>query len=683
MGSLILLLLVIDRRAKVVARAKVWQERERLLAQRRQANDAERAEWEQRRLALHLSLYRQNQEITAELDRLRRESKNRSSQNEAEQIQSRELVERVRAESAWVQSAQYELARIVDEATTRGQQTDAQHKELARVDAELAELEKTLLDLQAARQREQETYSFIPYAGRLGDTRPPIYVECQDARLLFHPGGPCVQPSEITSGRLRAEIERQAAHGPPNGPAGAKPYVLFVVRPDGIVTYYRALAALKNVSVDYGYELVEKDWKLDFSSTPRPGSQLASGATNRGAERSGWPQGALSETARRVVAHDGTNQVGPSLGPHAMFSPSGSGSDANSDSGALMGGHPESGPEPVTSLVPQHGAGSQGWPQGALSETARSVVAGHSSNQVGPSLGQQGMLSPSGPGSGPNADSAAPMGGFLASGSGPVTGPVPQLGPQFGGPMVAQGGGSRDQALTPSGGFLQGLDRGSTSGQTGVPSTLPASASPQQAPNQAGNVPESLSSARPASVPVGMSRATKGSGSEDGTANSAGQAGSSPWHQTAHGSSGETAGLSGEQSGSENSGRRSSSRQDRPLLIDDGREFTITIECAADYLTLVPPGLRIAVQSQQSGLSLEDRLRNGVRQTIARRQAMVLPGDSPYRPTIRFIVLPAGLRTYYRAYPALEALRVPMRREDRPVDRRQSIETFRPFPAEP
>ena len=49
---------------------------------------------------------------------------------------------------------------------------------------------------------------------------------------------------------------------------------------------------------------------------------------------------------------------------------------------------------------------------------------------------------------------------------------------------------------------------------------------------------------------------------------------------------------------------------------------------------------------------------------IARRQATVRPGEPPYRPMIRFRVLPDGLRTYHLAYPALEALHVPMTREN-------------------
>jgi len=37
-----------------------------------------------------------------------------------------------------------------------------------------------------------------------------------------------------------------------------------LVDPDGIVTYYRTLAALRNLKVDFGYEFVESGWVLDF-----------------------------------------------------------------------------------------------------------------------------------------------------------------------------------------------------------------------------------------------------------------------------------------------------------------------------------------------------------------------------------------------------------------------------------
>jgi hypothetical protein len=62
-------------------------------------------------------------------------------------------------------------------------------------------------------------------------------------------------------------------------------------------------------------------------------------------------------------------------------------------------------------------------------------------------------------------------------------------------------------------------------------------------------------------------------------------------------------------------------------------------------------------------------LLQAVRQLIARRQAGVRPGDPPYRPQVRFLVHPDGLRTYHLAYPALEPLGVPLTRQNYEPDR--------------
>ena len=44
-------------------------------------------------------------------------------------------------------------------------------------------------------------------------------------------------------------------------------YVLFLIRPNGIGNYYRALASLKGYRLDFGYELIDQDWQLDFGGT--------------------------------------------------------------------------------------------------------------------------------------------------------------------------------------------------------------------------------------------------------------------------------------------------------------------------------------------------------------------------------------------------------------------------------
>jgi hypothetical protein len=86
------------------------------------------------------------------------------------------------------------------------------------------------------------------------------------------------------------------------------------------------------------------------------------------------------------------------------------------------------------------------------------------------------------------------------------------------------------------------------------------------------------------------------------------------------------------------------------------------LECTADALVLYPGGKRFPVQAlaEDGGRALVQT----VRDLIARRQAMVHPGEPPYRPQLRFLVRPDGLRTFYEAYPVLEAVQVPMSRQN-------------------
>jgi hypothetical protein len=45
--------------------------------------------------------------------------------------------------------------------------------------------------------------------------------------------------------------------------------VLFLIRPEGIASYYQAQAGLKGYDLDFGYELVDQDWVLDFNGDPK------------------------------------------------------------------------------------------------------------------------------------------------------------------------------------------------------------------------------------------------------------------------------------------------------------------------------------------------------------------------------------------------------------------------------
>lgn len=94
------------------------------------------------------------------------------------------------------------------------------------------------------------------------------------------------------------------------------------------------------------------------------------------------------------------------------------------------------------------------------------------------------------------------------------------------------------------------------------------------------------------------------------------------------------------------------------------RDWVIQLECTADAVIL--PGGVQQVPKNNLGRSNDPNnpLLVAMRQMIQRRQATLRPGEAPYRPHIRFLVRPDGLRTYYLAFPALEALKVPMTREN-------------------
>lgn len=283
MGSLILLLLVIDRRAKAVARAKAWQailqaeaQETHMAAAHKAELERRQAELERRSRLLHTRLLEQEQELVLQV---------RTTLSQAETTAQSVLEDqtRVKETEAKIEEGKAELSRRKAEIETRRAELsqtakldEASRAELTRLAMELQKLERTLVDLKAVRQQRQEsTYSLVPYRGRRGDTRRPLYVECTADGVIFHPDRLAVGGIDLAPKAIRDEVERRLAAQPPADSAAKKPYLLMLVRPNGIVNYYRALSALHGLQVDFGYEFIEQDWVLDFpkdddSIVPQP-----------------------------------------------------------------------------------------------------------------------------------------------------------------------------------------------------------------------------------------------------------------------------------------------------------------------------------------------------------------------------------------------------------------------------
>jgi hypothetical protein len=285
MGALILLLLVLDRRAKIVALLQAKNEMAQLQAGKEQRDQARshqqaederlaqerKAEWLKRSQELHALLAQEEQQVVGQIEEA-------ADQLAAATIKLQTEAERAEQEKKLLQIAK---ARLVgtgqtvkaqqEAAANAEQQTAAAKRELERQAIELAQLEQTLAGMKALRERQKNTYSLVPYLGRRGDNRRPVYVECGDTAVIFHPDKVVLEGMGLTGPRLRAEVEKRIAQQRDKSPVQpgkdkSRPYLLMLVRPNGIVNYYRTQEALAGMDIDFGYEFIEPDWVLDFSA---------------------------------------------------------------------------------------------------------------------------------------------------------------------------------------------------------------------------------------------------------------------------------------------------------------------------------------------------------------------------------------------------------------------------------
>ena len=266
MGSLILLLLVLDRRAKVVARAKERERQESVLAQHSQVERERMLALEQKRAELRQRLQSQQAALHTNLDSLQTELQRKKQETLQEQSRTAELKARLaalRQVLAREQEGYEQEKQRSANVSTKKRQVLSEHEALAR---ELVNLERALADVIAFRKRQAQTYSLVPFLGKSGENRRPVYVECQASQVIVHPERMIASTvSWDGSSQLQALAQKLAGRLKANADeTKQKPYVLFLVRPDGITTYYNVLAALGVRNIDSGYELIDADWALDF-----------------------------------------------------------------------------------------------------------------------------------------------------------------------------------------------------------------------------------------------------------------------------------------------------------------------------------------------------------------------------------------------------------------------------------
>jgi hypothetical protein len=291
MGALILVLVAMDRQSRLAAQQKAQEEAQRVLddqvkvlADRRSEYEAKkrtlRQVWEGKRDALLARVGAEEAALQAELKLIQArlaKAARRVDDEEGDVARLREKLQDERARLLAEQKALDDARKDADAMARKATSTDRTRAQLA---GELERLEKSLKEMKESRKRDANTYSVIPYFGKRGENRRPIYVECAEGVVIFHPDRQ--QLSEACDADVKEQLARRAAaqrrRMAAAGAQDARPYVMLLVRPNGVRCYYQVQSALRELGVEYGYEFVDADWILQApadDALPPPADQVA------------------------------------------------------------------------------------------------------------------------------------------------------------------------------------------------------------------------------------------------------------------------------------------------------------------------------------------------------------------------------------------------------------------------
>lgn len=596
MGALIVVLLTMDRKARLVARAKAEgvlrkqsEERESAIALARREQEKRyadlRAAWQIRQDALRKAVDAEDAKLDTELREVRTRLADASRRLAAELEQLRSTRTRLANEKTKLNEAEATLAAAQNQAANEMQRIERTEAARTKLAANLESMERTLKDIEADRQRDTNTYSLIPYHGKRGANQRPVYVECADKGLIFHPDKTRIPHDETKT--LRAEVTRRLSA------SGARPYLMLLVRPNGIESYYRVRASVSDLDVLFGYEMVDADWQFHIPDEPPP---VASGAT----------------------------ETGPQLGSRGSSTP-----------GVIIG---KSG---AASLMPRNTPELEAGERGVSTPQKNSGV----DTPRSPSLPQQrtdavAMLKPKGV----NPPLKTPLGGSVN-----LDRPRPfanEEAPLFGSSSASRPGGSNPDGSMPAGPVF------------GVPTpsaaNLPTNDRPAGADSQ--TRPSATVQNRP---PQPDGRPSIGQGEPNSETPSRSFNPYRPAAPVAP-TTGAIAPHQSQDNDSSRmpitppAGLRPKPQDDRePLRAArvDSNELTVYIECCAGY-AVIYPGRKVVMRESITSGALLTLVKQGLTRPV--------PGGGTPKAQVRFLVRPVGEETFHNAIDALRSLKVPM-----------------------
>ena len=237
-------------------------------------------------------------ELTRDSLAWRREQMNGVRERTAEELaKARMQLAGIEESSRALQDEFANLERTAAALASQGTMVTADDDTLRGLEQRLTSARESLDKARAGRDTKPPAYAVVPYAGRNGTHRRPLYIECCGDGVFLQPEGIRLSPGDFEgppgpgnplASALRAAREHVvAAQGGTNDPA-AQPYPLLLVRPSGVMAYYAAREAIQSWGSDFGYQLIDEDWTLTFPPADPTLAQVEKRAIDESRARLAW-----------------------------------------------------------------------------------------------------------------------------------------------------------------------------------------------------------------------------------------------------------------------------------------------------------------------------------------------------------------------------------------------------------
>lgn len=489
--------------------------------------------------------------------------------------------------------------------------------EIHELEAELASARESLDEARKERDSNPPAYAVIPYQGSSGTHRRPLFIECCLDGVFLQPEGIRLNPDDfegpsgpgnpLASG-LRAAREYFARQSISKNDPGLRPYPLLLVRPSGVMAYYAARDAIASWGSDFGYQLIEEDWRLSFPEKDLALRDVELQAINEARERLQWLAQTRSAVRRKKPVATQYRASSVRGGAVAVGGPSVLGDQSRWDwsrqqkqGGSSLGGNISKGQDSV---------GKKGRQASVGRLVGRPINAGETGG--GSYLGSGSSESGIGFGHGMDTDVGSLTGGSrIAQPDGTVEGTQvgqSHFGNGLGGELVASDAGFFDGHGT-SNGAMGGHPNGTDTGAIGESESEPFGK--QQGLGKSG---DDAGSSQSSSLGQGLADGAGGAAGSSGGGSQSSSAGNMPMPVSVRvGSSpasADTVSRTSEREGSSGRSLAGSRGSDWASFATSQRYIPITrpiqIECAADELRLFDDsGTRVVYRIPLTGLTVQ------------------------------------------------------------------------------